>query len=352
MGNLTKRQEQILNFIRKNELVSTKHIRQYLKEKLGGLNRITVIRDLNILLNEKRIKKEGKGRGTFYKIKTTNKLLQYFSPENYFQTPPDERKIEDAFNFNVFKHFSNQIFFKDELKQLDELNSDYRRRVAKLNPEQLKKEFERLTIELSWKSSRIEGNTYSLIDTEILLKENKEAEGHSREEAQMIINHKKAIEYILDKKSNFKELNLRKIEDLHKLIVDKIGTQTNFRNRLVGITGTKFKPLDNQYQIKEAMEEIVKIVNNKNYHSLLKSMACILLTSYIQPFEDGNKRTARLLGDAILLAHNYCPLSYRSVNESNYKKATLLFYEQNSALFFKELFINQFKFSINNYFLI
>ncbi len=100
------------------------------------------------------------------------------------------------------------------------------------------------------------------------------------------------------------------------------------------------------------MEEMVKIVNNKNYHPLLKSMACILLTSYIQPFEDGNKRTARLLGDAILLAHSYCPLSYRSVNESNYKKVTLLFYEQNSALFFKELFIDQFKFSINNYFLI
>jgi len=76
----------------------------------------------------------------------------------------------------------------------------------------------------------------------------------------------------------------------------------------------------------------------------------ISLISYIQPFEDGNKRTARLAGNAILLANNVCPLSFRSIEESDYKKATLLFYEQNNARFLKELFISQFKFSINNYF--
>lgn len=352
MENLTKRQEQILDIIKKNEPVSTKYIKQELEKNRGELNRVTVIRDLDTLLEKGLIEKEGKGRGTYYKMKTANELLQYFNPENYFQTPPDEREIKDAFDFNVFKYFSDKIFSQDKLKELDELNDDYRRRINRLSEEQLKKEFERLTIELSWKSSRIEGNTYSLIDTEILLKENKEAEGHTREEAQMIINHKKALDHILNKKEDFKQLNTRKIEDLHKLIVDKMGVETNFRKRLVGITGTRFKPLDNQYQIKEAMEEMANIANNEKLHPLLRSMACILLTSYIQPFEDGNKRTARLLGNAVLLAHDYCPLSYRSINESDYKKATLLFYEQNSLLFFKELFIEQFKFSINNYFLL
>ena len=74
------------------------------------------------------------------------------------------------------------------------------------------------------------------------------------------------------------------------------------------------------------------------------------MISYIQPFEDGNKRTARILGNAILLANNTCPLSYRSVNEADYKKAMVLFYEQNSARFFKELFTEQFKFAVENYF--
>lgn len=352
MGNITKRQDQILDIIRKNEQSSTKCIKQQLEKDLGKLNRATIIRDLNTLLEKDLIKKEGRGRGTYYKIETTSRLLQYFDPENYFQTPPDDREIKNTFDFDIFKYFSDEIFSLDELEELDKLNNDYRQRIKQLSKEQLKKEFERLTIELSWKSSRIEGNTYSLIDTEILLKENKEAEGHSREEAQMIINHKKALDHILNKKSDFKKLTPGKIEDLHKLIVDKMGVKTNFRRRLVGITGTKFKPLDNQYQVREAMEEMIKIVNNKDLHPLLRSMASILLTSYIQPFEDGNKRTARLLGNAVLLAHNYCPLSYRSINESDYKKATLLFYEQNSVLFFKELFAEQFKFSINNYFLL
>lgn len=352
MKNLSKRQEQILNIIRKNEPVSTKYIKKSLEEKWGDLNRITIIRDLDSLLEKKIISKEGKGRGTYYTTGTTNPLLKYFDPDNYFETPPDEREIKDSFDFSVFNYFSEEILPEDELKELENLNNDYKKRVNKLNSEQLKKEFERLTIELSWKSSRIEGNTYSLIDTEILLKENKEAEGHSREEAQMIINHKKALDYILDKKSDFKQINLAGIENLHQIIVDKMNVQTNLRKRMVGITGTNFKPLDNQHQIKEAIEKMAKILNNKNLHPLLKSLGSVLLTSYIQPFEDGNKRTARLLGNAVLLAHNYCPLSYRSINESDYKKATLLFYEQNSAIFFKELFIDQFKFSINNYFLL
>ena len=93
------------------------------------------------------------------------------------------------------------------------------------------------------------------------------------------------------------------------------------------------------------------LVRKKNLHPLVKSLATVLLLSYIQPFEDGNKRTARLLGNAVLLAHDYCPLSYRSIDEGDYKKATLLFYEQNSALFFKQLFTEQFVFAIRTYFL-
>mgnify|MGYP001561135508 CR=1 FL=1 len=143
---------------------------------------------------------------------------------------------------------------------------------------------------------------------------------------------------------------MRKIENIHELLVYNLGVSKGIRKKLAGITGTKYKPLDNEYQIKEALEKTVKIINNfKNPFS--KALAAILMISYIQPFEDGNKRTARLLGDAFLLAHIACPLSFRSVNEADYKKAMILFYEQNSARFFKELFIQQFEFAVNNYFL-
>ena len=76
------------------------------------------------------------------------------------------------------------------------------------------------------------------------------------------------------------------------------------------------------------------------------------MISYTQPFADGNKRTSRLLGNALLMADNICPLSFRSIDESEYKKSVILFYEQNNLRMFKELFIEQFKFAIENYFLI
>lgn len=353
METLSHRQNLILNFIKHRQEASTKEIKKYIDANYQETNRITIIRDLEVLLNKNLIAKQGQGRATYYTPVSHHQLLYFFDPQDYFETPPDERRIQETFNFSVVNSFSqDNIFSHSELTELDKLNEKYRERMNQLTESQLKKEFERLTIELSWKSSQIEGNTYSLIDTEILLKENKQAEGHTQEEAHMILNHKHALDYIRQQPDKFRKLSLKNIEELHKIIVHNMGVKTNLRNRLVGITGTKFKPLDNKYQIEEAMTDMINIVNNPDNHPLFKALSAILLTSYIQPFEDGNKRTARLLGNAILLAHNYCPLSYRSIDEGDYKKATLLFYEQNSALFFKELFINQFKFSLDNYFLL
>jgi len=241
------------------------------------------------------------------------------------------------------------IFNREEIRELEKLNKNYQNNVKKLSPMIIKKEFERLTIELSWKSSQIEGNTYSLIDTEILIKNSQEAKGHSKEEATMILNHKKTLDYIRDKKNNFKKLNLRKIENIHSLTVDNLGIEKGLRKRMVGIIGTKYKPIDNQYQIKEALEKTIKIINSSK-NPFLKSFVALLMISYIQPFEDGNKRTARLLSNAILLSCDVCPLSYRSIDKSDYKKAVIIFYEQNNCRFFKKIFMEQFKFAVENYF--
>ena len=81
-----------------------------------------------------------------------------------------------------------------------------------------------------------------------------------------------------------------------------------------------------------------------------KAVILMLLIAYIQPFVDGNKRTSRLSGNAILQSFDSCPLSYRSMDEIEYKKAVLLFYEQNNIAYFKELFLKQFEFAVENYF--
>jgi len=350
MEKLTKRQLDILEFVRNKEKSGNDEIREFVGKKYGEISRVTIVRELDALLKGGYLAKSGQGRAVVYSEKLETPLLRYFDPEKYFQRGPDERAIAfEKFNPDVFNHFSG-VFSASEIGGLEKISKQYQKRIKKLSIVELKKEWERLTIELSWKSSKIEGNTYSLIDTEILIKEHQEAKGHKKEEATMILNHKAALDYIFSRKNDFKKINIHKIENIHSLIVRGVGVSRGLRRKIVGVTGTKYLPLDNYYQIREAMEEMVGVVN-KLKDPLAKAFAAIILLSYIQPFEDGNKRTARLLGNAILIAYGICPLSYRSINETDYKKATLLFYEQNSARFFKELFIKQYKFSVENYFL-
>src|SRR3989344_6095594 len=329
MEKLTKRELSILEFIRKNKRAGNAEIANYLSSISSGASRITIIRSINALIKAEIVERKGEGRSVYYEEKSASPLLAYF---------------------DIFDSLGG-IFSEGELDELKNLNDGYEKRIKNLPPAIIQKEFERLTVELSWKSSQIEGNTYSLIDTEILIKENKEAEGHKKEEAVMILNHKKALEYIIGNRNEFKNLTLRKIEDIHGLIIDGLSVAKGLRKKVVGITGTKYKPLDNEYQIREMMEKTVEVVNKKLNDPFSKAIFTMLMISYIQPFEDGNKRASRLLGNAILLANNACPLSYRSINEADYKKAVIIFYEQNSARFFKELFIEQFKFAVSNYFL-
>ncbi|PIR06483.1 MAG: cell filamentation protein Fic [Candidatus Komeilibacteria bacterium CG11_big_fil_rev_8_21_14_0_20_36_20] len=351
MQKLTKRQDLILQFIRKNSGVQNKHILDYLSKELEeDFGRVTIVRDIDVLRKNNMIKRQGAGRNVNYFEAVDNELLKYIDVDNYCSQDLDKRDIlYPSFNFKIFKYLEG-LFTKSELVGINKWNNDYRARIKKISPTILKKEIERLTIDLSWKSSQIEGNTYSLLDTEILIKEDKEAKGHKREEAIMILNHKKALDFIFSKKNSFKKLSIKDLENIHSLLIDDLGVKKGMRSNLVGITGTNYKPLDNQYQIKEAVQQTLKIINTSK-EAIEKAFIATLMVSYIQPFEDGNKRSSRLLSNAILLGDNYCPLSFRSIDEKEYKKAMILFYEQNKVLYFKELFIEQFEFAVKNYFL-
>lgn len=346
---LTKRQYEIFDFIQGNQSAKRLDIEKYIQSLDEKVSKITIIRDLDVLLKEKFIRKSGQARGIIYSPLEINELLRKYNVEDYFKIEIDKRKIKySSFNFNIFNEFKN-IFSVKELKELEKTNKIFAEKTKKLTPTILKKEFERLMIELSWKSSQIEGNTYSLLDTEILIKENIEAKGHKKEEAIMILNHKNALEYIFENRDYFKTITKSKIEELHTILTKDLGVEKGLRKTPVGIVGTNYKPLDNQHQIKEAVEKLVKIINQLKM-PFEKALATVIMISYIQPFEDGNKRTGRILSNAILLANNYCPLSYRSVDESEYKKAIIIFYENNSLAYFKELFIEQFNFSVDKYF--
>lgn len=346
---LSKRQYKIFNYIQEKQLTKRIDIERYIRSFEDSASKITIIRDLDVLLKEKLIKKTGKARSVIYSPLSTNELLNVYDIENYFAIETDKRKIKySTFNFEIFNNLNN-IFSDNELIDIEKTNNVFTEKTQKLTPTVLKKEFERLMIELSWKSSQIEGNTYSLLDTEILIKENIEAKGHKKEEAIMILNHKTALEYIFKNKDYFKIITKAKIEELHSILVNGLSVTKGLRKTPVGIVGTNYRPLDNIHQIKEAVEKLVDVIN-KFKKPIEKALVTVLMISYIQPFEDGNKRTGRILANAILLANDYCPLSYRSVDEVEYKKAVIIFYENNSLVYFKELFTDQFKFAVDKYF--
>ena len=346
---LNKRQSIILDYINKHTSSSRLEIEEYVASVDDKSSKNTIIRDLDLLLKNNYIKKIGSARSIKYLPANNNELLIKYDVENYFACDFDNRKIKyPQFNFDVYSNLKN-LFSDSEIKLLEDTNKIYTNKVNTLSDTILKKEYERLLIELSWKSSQIEGNTYSLLDTETLIKENIEAQGHKKEEATMILNHKKALEFIFDSKDYFKTQTIKKLEELHALLTNDLGVDKGLRKSPVGIVGTNYRPLSNRLQIKDAVEKMITTINTAEY-VIEKALIAVIMISYIQPFEDGNKRTGRILANAILFANGYCPLSYRSVSESEYKKAVILFYENNSIDYFKELFVEQFKFAVEKYF--
>ncbi len=236
------------------------------------------------------------------------------------------------------------------MTSITKVNKSFSEKIQELQKDIYRKELERFVIELSWKSSRIEGNTYTLLDTETLIKQSIEARGHPKEETIMILNHKAAFDTILMHKEEFKKVTLSQITQLHNVLVKGLSITTGLRNEPVGITGTTCRPLDNSWQIKEALEKTVEAVNTSP-HPLEKALIAIVFVSYIQPFTDGDKRTGRMLANAILLAQDYYPLSYRSVDETLFKQALILFYEQHSFFHFRKMLLDQYRFALNTYFL-
>ena len=269
----------------------------------------------------------------------------------YFDKDIDEREVQESFNFDLIRDVlpKVEIFTKEELEVLNAAQMEFEKNTEGMTELEYRKEMERLGVDLSWKSSQIEGNTYSLLETERLLKDKQTASGKTKEEAVMLLNHKDALDFVLDIPDYLKELSVHRIEDIHSILTKELEVDRNIRHRRVGITGTNYRPLDNEFQIREALEDTCTLVNGKD-NVFEKALLTLVLLSYIQAFVDGNKRTARITSNAVLIANGYCPISFRTVDSIDYKKTMLMFYEQNNIAAFKKIFIEQFLFAVKTYF--
>ncbi|TSC88122.1 MAG: Fic protein [Microgenomates group bacterium Gr01-1014_16] len=345
--NLNGRQKKIIDVLKQMGSVSRLALADIVSPD-ASISRITFIRDLNRLIDLKIVKVSEKGKNTTYGLAETNPLLTYLDLDSYFKTEAESRVVNKNFNNVVFSRL-NSLYSPDEIKLWERSKNIFKEAGDKLDPSIYRRELERFIIELSWKSSQIEGNTYTLIETETLIKQNIKAQGHSDEEAVMILNHKKAFDVILHKKDSFKKLDFSDIIQLHQVLTNGLVT-SGIRSQKVRISGTRYEPLSDKHQIESVLRQLIEIVNKTEFPPE-KALILSIMIAYLQPFSDGNKRTSRMLSNAILLAYDYFPLSYRSIDVNEYRSAMIVFYEINNLYNFKSLYMKQLQFAIDNYFL-
>ncbi|MGK5086553.1 Fic family protein [Bdellovibrionota bacterium FG-2] len=209
----------------------------------------------------------------------------------------------------------------------------------------------RLLIDLSWNSSRLEGNTYSLLETQRLIELGENAPGKDASEAQMILNHKAAIEYIIESAPEV-AMSAHEVCSIHALLSENLLGDPCASGRLrtiaVGVGGSVYMPLENPHILKDCFQLFIEKMN------LIKdpfeqSLFSLVHLSYLQAFEDVNKRTARLVANVPLIKTNLRPLSFMDVDRDAYIKALLGIYEKNDQSLLRDVYIWAYKRSSQRY---
>lgn len=200
---------------------------------------------------------------------------------------------------------------------------------------------DRLLIDLSWNSSRLEGNTYSLLETQRLLERGESADGKNIEETQMILNHKRAIEMLAEQAEEI-GFNRYTICNLHALLSENLlhGASAcgRVRSRAVGIGGTVFHPLEMPQMIEECFLEILEKAE-AIANPFEQAFFVMVQLPYLQPFEDVNKRVSRLAANIPLVKYNLCPLSFVDVPQRDYVSGLIGVYELNRVDYLRDVFV-------------
>ncbi len=199
---------------------------------------------------------------------------------------------------------------------------------------------DRLLIDLSWASSRLEGNTYTRLDTQNLIAFGQVAEGKDQREAQMILNHKGAIEMLVEDAETI-GFNRYTVQNLHALLADDLlpdpDAAGRLRSILVSISGTTYQPTGIPQVIEEAFDTLLgkaDIIEDP----FEQAFFVMVHIPYLQPFEDVNKRVSRLAANIPLIKRNLAPLSFVDVPERDYVDGILAVYELNRVDLLRDLF--------------
>lgn len=328
---------------------------------LDFLPRRTLQRRLALLVEQKRLTVEGGGRGSRYrptvvaqKAKPSADDKREGRGEAYVPISPGSEDIKQAVREPIQNRrpvgYNRAFLDAYRPNETFYLAPDIRRRLAesgRLPGNELpagtyaRRIFNRLLIDLSWNSSRLEGNTYSLLETERLLELGETAEGKDAREAQMILNHKAAIELLVDQAPEV-GFNRYTVLNLHALLSENLLADPRACGRLrslpVGIAGTVFHPLEVPQLIEECFQKILDTaaVIEDTFEQAFFVMVHL---PYLQPFEDVNKRVSRLAANIPLIQKNYCPLSFVDMSDRAYVDGILGIYELNRVELLRDVFV-------------
>ena len=328
--------------------------------------RRTLQRWLNVLVGQGRLRKEGQARSTRYllPVQAAPEAADAAPGDVFFPLSDEARAIDIAVRQPVQhrtpvgyqrsfldSYRPNTTFYlpaalRAELQALGQVAAHnepagtYARSIAN-----------RLLIDLSWNSSRLEGNTYSLLETERLLSAGDAAEGKGALEAQMILNHKAAIEFLMDCTPDM-GFNRYTLLNLHALLSDNLLPDPTASGRLrtvaVGIGQAVFLPLEGPQLIAECFAQVLDTAAAIQ-DPLEQAFFAMVHLPYLQPFEDVNKRVSRLAANIPLIQHNLCPLSFVDVPPAAYISAMLGVYELNRIELLRDVFAWAYKRSCARY---
>ncbi len=324
----------------------------------------TLQRKLNDLIEKGQIVRKGRARATVYLLPTQKSKEESLEEEKNISLSKEGLKIQSligkpvqarepvGYNRNFLDSYRpNETFYlsEDIRKELFETG-----KVADDNTPAgtyARKIFDRLLIDLSWNSSRLEGNTYSLLETERLLSAGEEAEGKDARESQMILNHKRAIEFLIDS-ADETDFNRYTILNLHALLSDNLLSDPTAVGRLrtvpVGVGKTVFHPLEVPQQIEECFMQVLDTAKAIK-DPFEKAFFVMVHLPYLQPFEDVNKRVSRLSANIPMIKNNICPLSFVDVPQKIYVNAILGVYELNRIELLRDVFVWAYKRSCARY---
>ncbi len=344
--------ESILEAVRQfHDGVSLSSLIDYLE---GSIPKRTLQRHLAELVQKKLLIVEGKMRGRKYKLPRQTIQEQDLEPQKKGAIPlcTTAQEIEQKITkpIQTRKHTSYNRKFLDSYRPNSTyyLSASIRNRLLEMGSSNesnqpagtyVRKILNRLLIDLSWNSSRLEGNTYSLLETEKLLICNEPSEGKDLKETQMILNHKAAIEFLVDMPGTIDRFTML---NLHALLSNNLlqdpGACGSLRLIPVGISSTTYVPLAIPQLIEECFDQVVNTAQAIQ-DPFEQAFFLIVHIPYLQPFEDVNKRVSRLSANIPLIKSNLCPLSFVDVPEKTYINGLLGVYELNQIDLMRDLFV-------------